>query len=98
MAAASALHRARMSFKPSSSMDGLDTLDKVLQKTEFENTQQTKAIETERDRVRVFKQQADENLQKIKLLEDSIATLDEQAKKLHKEFKSSRDNAERYTH
>lgn len=44
---------------------------------------------------KAYTQQVNECLQNIKQLEDSIATLDEQAKKLHKGFKSSRDNAER---
>ncbi|XP_073242627.1 uncharacterized protein [Porites lutea] len=69
-------------------------IDRLIQKAEFENLEQVKLIETERQRYAALLRQVEEKTRQVEELEKSTTQLDEEAKQLHKQFTQNREICE----
>ncbi|XP_078373181.1 uncharacterized protein LOC144656809 [Oculina patagonica] len=69
-------------------------IDQLIQKAEFENSEQVRLIETEKQRYAALLRQLDEKTRQTEELEKSTTQLDEEAKQLHKQFTQNREICE----
>jgi len=69
-------------------------IDQLIQKAEFENSEQVKLIETEKQRHAALSRQLDEKTRQVEELEKSTTQLDEEAKQLYKQFTQNREICE----
>ncbi|KAJ7393262.1 hypothetical protein OS493_006231 [Desmophyllum pertusum] len=70
-------------------------IDHLIQKAEFENSEQVRLIETEKQQYAALLRQLDEKTRQTEELEKSTTQLDEEAKQLHKHFTQNREICER---
>ncbi|XP_029196606.2 nucleoprotein TPR-like [Acropora millepora] len=69
-------------------------IDELIQKAEFENNEQVKLIETEKQRYSALLRQLDQKTHQVEDLEKSTTQLDEEAKQLYKQFTQNREICE----